>query len=385
MIPYGKQNIDNDDIKSVIDVMNSDFLTQGPMTPLFEKELKSICKAKFAVATINATSALHLACLSIGISKGDIVWTSTISFVASANCVRYCGGEIDFVDIDPKTYNMSIDSLKAKLIIAKKEGRLPKALIPVHLSGQSCDMKKIHDLSKIYGFKIIEDASHAVGSEYNEKPVGSCQFSDITVFSFHPVKIITTCEGGACLTNDEKLYKKIYNLRSHGIVRNQNDMINTKHGSWYYEQKTLGFNYRLNDLQAALGINQIKKLKKFVKNRHQIAQQYDELFKENDNIETPYQFKKSYSSYHLYIIKVSNREDFKRKEIFDRLRGKGYLVNVHYIPIYKHPYYSADFESNNFPNSEEYYSKAISLPIYPSLEEKEIRRIVDIINNKIKY
>ena len=385
MIPYGKQIIDNDDIKSVINVMKSDFLTQGPMTPLFEEELKYFCKSEFAVATINATSALHLACLSIGIKKDDLVWTSPISFVASANCVKYCGADIDFVDIDPLTYNMSADSLEQKLILAKKKGKLPKAIIPVHLSGQSCDMKRIYNLSKLYGFKIIEDASHAIGGEYYGKPIGSCIYSDITVFSFHPVKIITTCEGGACMTNNEELYKKIYDLRSHGIVRNQKDMLNKKQGSWYYEQKVLGFNYRLNDLQAALGINQIKKLKLFVNERHKIAKKYNKLLKNNQNIVTPFQIEEAFSSYHLYIIKVSNNEGYDRNQIFERLREYGYLVNIHYIPIYKHPYYANDFEDDNFPNSEEYYSKAISLPIYPFLKNNEMKKIIDIINNNLNF
>ena len=385
MIPYGKQNINKEDINSVIEVMKSDFLTQGPVTPLFENELQSFCKAKYAVATINATSALHLACLSIGISKGDLVWTSPISFVASANCVKYCGGEIDFVDIDPLTYNISIDCLENKLVQAKKKNKLPKAIIPVHLSGQSCDMEKIAKLSEIYGFKIIEDASHAIGGEYKGIPVGSCQFSDITVFSFHPVKIITTCEGGACLTNNKEIYEKIYNLRSHGIVRNQKDMLNKKEGSWYYEQKHLGFNYRLNDLQSALGINQIKRLTTFIKKRHQIVSLYNELFENNENVITPYQHEKSFSSFHLYIIKVSNKEGFNRKEIFEKLRELGYQVNVHYIPIYRQPFFSNKFKKEDYPSSEDYYSKAISLPIFPYLEKKDIKNVVDIINNKINY
>jgi len=385
MIPYGKQNINKEDINSVIKVMKSDFLTQGPITPLFESELQSFCKAKYAVATINATSALHLACLAIGVTKGDIVWTSPISFVASANCVLYCGGEIDFVDIDSKTYNMSIDSLENKLVQAKKDNKLPKAIIPVHLSGQSCDMEKIAELSEKYGFKIIEDASHAIGGEYNGTPVGSCQFSDITVFSFHPVKIITTCEGGACLTNNKEIYEKIYNLRSHGIVRNQKDMLNEKEGSWYYEQKYLGFNYRLNDLQSALGINQIKRLTTFIKKRHQIVSLYNKLFENNENIITPYQHEKSFSSFHLYIIKVSNKEGFNRKEIFERLRGQGYQVNVHYIPIYRQPFFSNKFKKEDYPSSEDYYSKAISLPIFPYLVQKDIKKVVDIINNKINF
>ena len=385
MIPYGKQQIDKDDIESVVDVMKSDFLTQGPITPIFENKLKLFCKAKYATATVNATSALHLACMSLGVSKGDIVWTSPISFVASANCAVYCGAQIDFVDINSLTYNICEIKLKQKLVDAKKKNKLPKVIIPVHLSGQSCEMKKINELSKEFKFKIIEDASHAIGAEYNGMPVGSCQYSDITVFSFHPVKIITTCEGGACLTNDKNIHNKIYNLRSHGIVRNQRDMINESHGEWYYEQRYLGFNYRLNDLQAALGINQIKKLKYFVKKRHEIADTYAKYFKNNENIITPYQQECSISSYHLYIIKTSNKNGYNRDEIFKRLRKYGYQVNIHYIPIYRHPYYSKNYKTSDFPNCEDYYSKAISLPIYPSLHKSEIKRVVDIIENKVNY
>ncbi len=385
MIPYGKQNINQEDIDSVIEVMNSNFLTQGPITPLFEEELQKYCKAKYAVATINATSALHLACIAIGINKNDVVWTSPITFVASVNCVKYCGGEIDFVDIDPLTYNISIDCLNKKLIEAKKNKKLPKAIIAVHLSGQSCDMEKISNLSKEYGFKIIEDASHAIGGKYKDKPIGSCEYSDIAVFSFHPVKILTTCEGGACMTNNKKLYEIIYNLRSHGIVRNKRDMVNKNAGSWYYEQKVLGFNYRLNDLQSALGINQIRRLDLFVKKRHEIVRLYNELLINNSNVTRPFQLKETYSSFHLYIIKISNNENFIRDQIFERLRNNGYYVNVHYIPIYKHPFYSKNFDSTDYPNSEEYYSKAVSLPIYPYLDEKHVKNVIDIINNKINY
>ena len=385
MIPYGKQNIDEDDIKSVIEVMESDFLTQGPVTPIFEDELKKFCGAKYATATVNATSALHLACLSLGVKEGDIVWTSPISFVASANCAIYCGAQVDFVDIDKQTNNISIEALKEKLINAKRKNILPKVIIPVHLSGQSCDMEKIYDLSKEFKFKIIEDASHAIGGRYNDLPIGNCQFSDITVFSFHPVKIITTCEGGACLTNNKNLHNLIYHLRSHGIVRNQKDMVNKKHGSWYYEQKYLGFNYRLNDLQSALGISQLKKLSFFVEERHKLVSTYNDYFKNNENIEIPFQQKNCYSSFHLYIIKVSNENGYNRDEIFERLRNFGYQVNIHYIPIYKHPFYSEKFSANNFPNSEEYYKKAISLPIYPYLKKRDVKKVVDIINNKINF
>lgn len=385
MIPYGRQNINEEDIDSVVKVMRSDFLTQGPITPLFEQSLKEQFGAQHAIAVINATSALHLACLSLGVGKGDIVWTSTITFVASANCAKYCGAEIDLVDIDPITYNMSIASLENKLKIAKNNNNLPKAVIVVHLSGQPCDMESIKKLSSEYGFKTIEDASHAAGAYYKGESIGNCKYSDITVFSFHPVKIITTGEGGACLTNNKKLYKKIYDLRSHGIVRNEYNKIDSNHGPWYYEQLELGFNYRLNDLQAALGINQIKRLDDFVKERHKIAKTYDELFENNKNITTPKQNPLNYSSFHLYIIKTSNSVNYNRLNVFERLRNEGFYVNVHYIPIYHHPYYSKSFDLKFFPNSEEYYSKAISLPIYPGLEEKQIKKVVETINKNTNH
>ena len=298
MIPYGKQNINKDDISSVIKVMESNYLTQGPTTPKFEKKLTKYCNAKYAVAVINATSALHLACLALKVEKNDIVWTSPITFVASANAARYCDAIIDFVDINLETYNLCPQKLEEKLKSAKKTGKLPKVIIVVHLAGQSCDMKKIHKLSLEYGFNIIEDASHCIGGKYDEKPIGNCEYSDITVFSFHPVKIITTCEGGVCMTNDKTLYNTIYNLRSHGVVRNQSDMKNISHGPWYYEQVNLGYNYRLNDLQAALGISQMERLDKFIKERHKIAKMYDKVFKSSETITTPYQSPKSYSSFH---------------------------------------------------------------------------------------
>lgn len=384
MIPYSRQNIGKDDIDAVVNVMKSDFLTQGPITPIFEEKLTDYCGASYAVASVNATSALHLACMSLDIGAGDIVWTSTISFVASANCAKYCGAEIDLVDIDPISYNMSIESLTSKLKLAKKKNRLPKAVIPVHLSGQSCNMKEIKNLSVEYGFKIIEDASHAFGGRYLDNQIGSCKYSDITVFSFHPVKIITSAEGGVCMTNDKDIYKKIYDLRSHGIVRNQSSSKKNQ-GPWYYEQIDLGYNYRLNDLQAALGINQVKKVDLFVKQRNEVAEKYNELLKLNKNITIPKQSKDSYSSFHLYIIKTSNIGKYNRFNLFERLRSEGFYVNVHYIPIYHHPYYSKSFDKNDFPNSEEYYSKAISIPIYPGLQEKEIQRVVATIEKDMNF
>jgi len=385
MIPYGKQNISDEDIKAVQDVMRSDFLTQGPITPKFENEISNYCKSKYSVAVVNATSALHLACLALGVGEKDIVWTSPISFVASANCAKYCGAEVDFVDIDIESYNMCPIKLEEKLLEAAKIGQLPKVVIPVHLAGRSCDMKRIKELSVEYGFKIIEDASHAIGGQYLGEPVGNCRFSDITVFSFHPVKIITTCEGGICTTNDFKIFSKIYRLRSHGIVRNPSEMKNKSHGSWYYEQIDLGFNFRLNDLQSALGINQLKRLDTFVRLRHTIAKKYDNLFQNSKNIITPSINQNQFSSFHLYIIRIIEQNGVDRKVIFDRLRSEGIFVNVHYIPIYKQPYYSKKFNPNQFPNSEKYYSQAISIPIYPNLNDHDILKVVNTINKPRNY
>jgi len=378
MIPYGRQNINQDDIDSVLKVLKSDFLTQGPITPEFEAEISKYCKVKYAVAVTNATSALHLACLALGVGKDDIVWTSPISFVASANCAKYCGAKIDFIDIDNDTFNISIDLLKQKLIDAEKNNNIPKVIVVVHLAGHSCDMKELKDLSLKYNFKIIEDASHALGGKYLDLPVGSCSFSDITVFSFHPVKIITTCEGGVCTTNDKYLYEKIYTLRSHGIVRNQEDMKNISHGSWYYEQLELGYNYRLNDLQSALGINQLKRLDSFVKKRHEIAANYNLFFKNIDYVTTQKQKENIYSSYHLFIIRIKKNSKQTRKQIFEKFRSEGIFVNIHYIPIFKHPYYNNNFNESNYPNSLNYYSEAISIPIFPQLEEKDIVKVKEV-------
>ena len=385
MIPYGKQTVDQSDINAVLEVMKSDFLTQGPVTPRFEKEICKYTGSNHSVAVINATSALHIACLALGVGNKDIVWTSPISFVASANCAKYCGADIDFVDIDPNTYNMSVQALEEKLIIAKQKNKLPKVIIPVHLSGQSCDMEAISKLGEQYGFRIIEDASHAIGGSYKSSKVGSCQYSDICVFSFHPVKIITTCEGGVCTTNDKELYQKMYNLRSHGIVRNQEDMQNTKHGPWYYEQVDLGFNYRLNDLQAALGISQLKKLNNFVEKRLLIAKKYDKIFQEETDLKLPFQAKQSISSFHLYILRIKKNGNLDRKVIFEKLRNNGILVNIHYIPIYRHPFYSKGYSIEDFPNAESYYEEAISLPIFPGLTDNQIELVAETIKKPANY
>ena len=380
MIPYGKQNIDKSDIKAVVEVLHSDFLTQGPVTPEFEIAISNYCGSKYSCAVNSASSALHISCLALGVKKGDWVWTSPISFVASSNCALHCGANIDFVDIDLESYNISPIKLEEKLRQAEKIGRLPKVLIPVHLSGQSSDMKEIFKLSKKYGFFIIEDASHAIGAKYHDQKVGSCKYSDITVFSFHPVKIITTCEGGICTTNSHEIYNKLCRYRSHGVTRHEKEMTKKPDGSWYYEQLDLGFNFRLNDLMSALGISQLKKINQFVKKRNEIAKYYDELFKNVDVI-TPKVLKHNYSSFHLYIIRIPNKGNkFSRNEIFKKLKDNGVGVNIHYIPIYRQPFYKKfNFDYNEFINSEKYYSEAISIPIYPGLKNEEQRFVFNTI------
>ena len=386
MIPYGRQDISQDDINAVIDVLKSDFLTQGPVVPAFEKAVSDYCQAKYAFAVNSATSALHIACLSLGVSKGDLVWTSPITFVASANCALYCGADVDFVDIDPATYNISVSVLEEKLITAEKAGRLPKVLIPVHLSGQSCEMNKIHDLSKKYGFRIIEDASHAIGGKYENKAIGGCQYSDITVFSFHPVKIITTGEGGMCLTNDPNLAISLNRYRSHGIVRQASEMTHIPDGPWYYQQIELGYNYRMTDIQAALGLSQMNRLDEFVATRHSIFKRYNELLKQ-DWLELPWQHPDTYSGLHLYIIRVKkNKQGITHRQLFEKLRNAGILVNLHYIPVYKHPYYEAlGYDKHEFPQSEAYYSEAISIPMFATLTEAEQQFVVDSIKKPFGF
>lgn len=373
MIPYGKQNISQADIEAVVSVLRSDFLTQGPAVPAFEKAVSDYVNVRFAYATNSATSALHIACIALQVGPGDIVWTSPISFVASANCARYCGADVEFVDIDKKTYNMSAEKLEAKLIGAEKIGKLPKVVIPVHLAGQSCDMKKIHELARKYGFRIIEDASHAIGAEYLGEKVGSCKYSDICVFSFHPVKIITTGEGGMVTTNDAELSQKVYRLRSHGITRNPEEMTSASQGPWYYEQLELGYNYRLTDFQAALGLSQMSRLDEFVDKRHSIFRKYESLLTSDDVI-LPFQSPDTRSSLHLYIIRVPKKKNKPvRKEIFERLRASGIWVNLHYIPIYQQPYYRQfNYDSSLFSEAEAYYSEAISLPMYPDLSDESL-------------
>tara|TARA_B110000008_G_C16917706_1_gene543388 strand:+ start:327 stop:1484 length:1158 start_codon:yes stop_codon:yes gene_type:complete len=380
VIPYGKHDIDQTDIDVVTQILKNEFLTQGKVVPEFEKRVSEYCGAKHGVATNSATSALHIACLALGLSEGDYLWTSPNTFVASANCGLYCGAKIDFVDIDPKTYNISPDSLEEKLIYAKKNGQLPKIIVPVHFSGQSCEMKAIHKLSLQYGFKILEDASHAIGGEYRNKAIGSCQYSDITVFSFHPVKIITTGEGGMAVTNDDLLSKKMSMLRSHGITHDNNLMTQNSDGQWFYQQIDLGFNYRLTDIQAALGISQINRLEHYVEKRHKIALNYNKAFKELP-LKTPYQHSDTKSSFHLYVIQlIENKQTLSKKDLFDRLRKLGIGVNLHYIPVHTQPYFKKfGFKLGDFPVAEKYYKNVISIPMYPTLQENQQNFVISSI------
>ena len=383
MIPYGKQDIEQTDIDCVVDVLKSDFLTQGPQVPLFEKTVSDYCGSKFGVAVNSATSALHIACLALGLGKNDWLWTSPNTFVASANCGLYCGANVDFVDIDPMTYNMSVDALTIKLQKAEKLGKLPKIVVPVHFAGQPCNMPAIYSLSKRYDFKIIEDASHAIGASYNKTKVGSCAHSDITVFSFHPVKIITTAEGGMTLTNDEEIYSRISRFRTHGITNDKTKMEERpKNEIWNYQQIDLGFNYRMNDIQAALGLNQMKRVDKFVNSRTKIAKYYNDELKELP-LTTPWQAPYSDSSYHLYPILINSTKCGKsQRQVYDELRKNDIAVNLHYTPVHRHPYYAnLGFKKNDFPVAEKFHQEVISIPIYPSLQDKHKDHVVKTLRN----
>ncbi len=384
MIPYGRQDISESDIQAVVDVLRSDFLTQGPAVPAFEKAVADYCGVGHAVAVNSATSALHIACLTLGVSKGDVVWTSPITFVASANCALYCGADVDFVDIDPHTYNLSTERLAEKLAQAEKSGRLPKVVIPVHLCGQPCDMAGIHALSQRYGFKIIEDASHAIGGKYRDEPIGNCRYSDITVFSFHPVKIITTGEGGMALTKDAQSARHMQLLRSHGITRDESEMTHVPDGPWYYQQIALGFNYRMTDIQAALGLSQMQRLDDFVAKRHAIAKRYDQLLADLPVI-TPWRHPYGYSGMHLYVICLKlNQIGKTRRGVFEALRAAGIGVNLHYIPVYRQPYYvNLGFKDGLCPEAEQYYTEAISLPMYPGLTDEQQDQVVSTLRKAV--
>ncbi len=380
MIPYGQQSINQADVDAVVEVLRSEFLTQGSVVPAFEKAVASHCGANHAVAVSSATSALHVACLALGLRSGDWLWTSPNTFVASANCGLYCGANVDFVDIDPQTYNLCVDALISKLEIAEKENRLPKVLIAVHFAGQSCDMARISELAEKYSFSIIEDGTHALGGAYKGQAVGNCCYSDITVFSFHPVKIITTGEGGMALTNNEELANYMMRLRTHGITRDISLMTHEAHGPWYYEQVELGFNYRMTDIQAALGISQLSRLDDFVSRRNQLAQRYDEAF-----VDFPIQLqlvpRDVYSARHLNVVRVSAE---RHLEIFQRLRTQGIGVSLHYIPVHLQPYYRRlGFTEGNFPHAESYYREAISLPMFAALSESSQERVITVFHQVI--
>lgn len=385
MIPYGKQTISEEDIQSVVKVLQSDFLTQGPIVPLFENHVAQYCGSKYAIAVNSATSALHLACLALGVEPNDFVWTSPITFVATSNAALYCEAKVDFVDIDPKTYNLCPKALEKKLAISQKDGTLPKVVIPVHLSGQSADMEAIHALSKKYHFRIIEDASHAIGAKYYGQSVGNCRYSDITIFSFHPVKIITTGEGGMALTNNQELARHMVRLRSHGITRDENEMTQASEGPWYYQQLELGYNYRMTDIQAALGLSQMKKLNIFVTKRHEIAERYNDLLADLP-ITVPVQDSSTYSAMHLYVIRLQlSKINKTHLEVFNYLRSQGIGVNVHYIPVYKQPYYrKLGFKNNYCPEAEKYYAEAITLPIYPSMTDDQQDKVVAALKDFLK-
>ena len=377
MIPYGRQEISKEDIAEVVETLKSDFLTQGPKTPLFEKIVADYCGSKYGVAANSATSALHIACLALDLTKGDRLWTSPNSFVASANSGLYCEAKIDFVDIDPLNYNLSTEALEKKLIQAKKDNKLPKIVMPVHFAGQSCDMQKIHSLGKEYGFKIIEDASHAIGGSYLKNKIGMCEYSDITVFSFHPVKIITTAEGGLATTNDRGLFERMQLLRTHGVTRDPKLMTKETEGAWYYQQVELGFNYRMTELQAALGISQMRRLDEFVNKRNILKNRYDQLLSELPVIK-PHQSNNITSALHLYPIQIdTNNTKVSRYKVFNSLKKGGIGVNVHYIPIHTQPYYQEmGFAYGDFPIAETYYNNAISLPLFSQMSSEDQDKVV---------
>jgi len=381
LIPYGRQSISEADIEAVADVLRSDFLTQGPTVPAFEQAVASYCGAAHAVAANSATSALHMACLALGVGPGDRVWTSPLTFVASSNAALYCGAQVDFVDVDERTYNMCPNKLAQKLDEAAKAGTLPKVVVPVHLAGQSCDMAAIHAAASRYGVRIVEDASHAIGGTYRSEPVGNCRFSDIAVFSFHPVKIVTTGEGGMAMTNDAELAELMRLDRSHGITRDPAELQHDDVGPWYYEQQRLGFNYRMTDICAALGLSQMARIDRFLARRREIAAAYDNAFADLPVV-TPWQHPDTLSAWHLYVILLDRRRVTRsHREVFDALRDAGIGVNLHYIPVYRQPYYRAlGFGQGHCPNAEAYYAEAISLPMYPDLTGDEQREVVAAVS-----
>ena len=384
-IPYARQSISDPDIEAVVKVLRSDWLTQGPSVERFEKAVAEYCGARYAVAVNSGTSALHIACLAAGLGPGDTLWTSSNTFVASANCARYCGARVDFVDIDPRTLNLCLSALEEKLTKAKAGGSLPKVVIPVHFAGQSCDMAGISDLAVRFGFTIIEDASHAIGGRYRGIPIGTCAYSEMTVLSFHPVKIITTGEGGMVLTNREDHYRKLVRLRSHGITRDPGLLEGESDGPWYYQQIELGFNYRMTDIQAALGESQLLRIDDFVQRRHFLADRYRESL-ENLPATLPSQHPDSYSAFHLYVIRLKlDRIGKTRRRVFEEMRNAGIQVHVHYIPVHTQPYYRAlGFRAGDFPEAERYYREALTLPMYPGLTDAGQDKVIRALGNILR-
>lgn len=384
MIPYGRQHITDADIEAVVAVLKSDFITQGPVVEQFEKRISEYCGVPYAVAVNSATSALHIACMALELGPGDWLWTSPNTFVASANCAIYCGASVDFVDIDPATNNMSIACLAAKLETAKVAGRLPKIVVPVHLCGTSCNMAAIQELAQTYGFRILEDASHAIGGKYRSEPIGTCRYSDITVFSFHPVKIITTAEGGVAVTKDAELARCMALHRSHGITRDPAFMTRAPDGPWYYQQVALGYNYRLTELQAALGLSQFDRLDDYVLRRHEIADRYRQLL-DGLPVATPVLPRDSYSALHLYVIRLRlNRIAFSHRQVFEALRAAGIGVNLHYIPVHTQPFYQdLGHRLGDYPEAERYYAEAISLPMFPTMADADIERVAEAVKRAV--
>jgi UDP-4-amino-4,6-dideoxy-N-acetyl-beta-L-altrosamine transaminase len=383
-IPYGRQDITEDDIAAVETVLRSDWLTQGPAVEKFEALITQYCGAHHGVAVNSGTSALHIACRALGLGPGDTMWTSPNTFVASANAALYCGAEVDFIDIDQRTYNMSTGLLADKLEEGRKKGKLPKVVMPVHFAGQSCDMRAIAGLAKEYGFSVIEDASHTIGGRYFDKPVGNCAYSSIAVFSFHPVKIITTAEGGMAVTNDPKLAQHMRLLRSHGTTRDPSLMQGSSHGAWYYEQVDLGFNYRMTDVQAALGTSQMQRIDGYVRTRHAIAKRYNEKLA-GLPLTLPWQTPDAYSAYHLYPVRIdSSKTSVRREKVFAHMRERGVGVNVHYIPVHTQPYYRAHgFEGRSFPVAEQYYAGAMSLPLFPGLDTHRQDAVIGLLREAL--
>ncbi|WP_417694164.1 UDP-4-amino-4,6-dideoxy-N-acetyl-beta-L-altrosamine transaminase [Pseudomonas sp.] len=378
MIPYGRQSLDQADIDAVVAVLRSDWLTQGPTLERFEQAVALRCQADHAVAVCNATAALHIACVAAGLGPGDRLWTTPNTFLASANCGRYCGAQVDFVDIDPLTWNLDANALTTKLEEAERDGALPKVLVAVAFSGQSCDMRRIGQLSERYGFTVIEDASHAVGASYAGRPVGCGEFADMTVFSFHPVKIITSAEGGMVLTNRPDLAKRLQRLRSHGMTREAGQMTEPSHGPWYYQQVELGFNYRMTDLQAALGLSQLNKLDGFIARRRELAARYHRLLG-GLPLTLPGLQPDAESAWHLYVVRLQlDGITLSHLQVFEGLRAAGIGVNLHYIPVHLQPYYrDLGFATGDFPLAERYYSEAISLPMFPSLSDEQQDYVVE--------